>query len=216
MKKNIDNLVEFYIEAEKLKATIRHCWTSDTTRTESVAEHSWMLNLMAVTLFEYIELEIDQLKILKMLTIHDLAEAVTGDIPAHEISDRQNQKQQNELAAMKKITSKLNKQAKEEILTLWLEFEEKQTNEAKLAQIIDKLEAALQHCIVGADKWDDGDFRHHGSFYKLDYTQVGKPVKLLRDAIGKLSIEKVTEAKQLDRLNDFIKQQFAQSLKQVS
>lgn len=209
MKGNIDNLLEFYIAAEKLKTTIRHSWTSDTTRTESSAEHSWMLCLIAMTLFEYIELEVDQLRILKMLTIHDLAEAVTGDIPAFEVSERQQQKPKDELVALKHLTYKLSNNTKNEILELWQEYEEKQTNEAKVAQLIDKMEAGLQHCIAGVETWDDGDFRHHGAFYKLDYVKVGKHLELLRDAIGALSLQKVTEANQLDRLNDYIKQQYA-------
>jgi len=77
----ISNLLQFYIAAEKLKTTIRHSHTSDSNRIESAAEHSWMLALIALSLFEHLETKIDQLRVLKMVLIHDLAEAVTGDIP---------------------------------------------------------------------------------------------------------------------------------------
>lgn len=209
MKREVNNLLEFYIETEKLKTTIRHSFTSNNNRTESSAEHSWMLCLMAMTLFEYIELEIDQLKILKMLVIHDLAEAVTGDIPAFEISERKNQKFNTELAALEKLTTNLSPQTKQEILALWHEYEEKKTNEAKIAQIIDKMEAGLQHCIAGVNTWDEGDFSHQGAHAKLDYSQT-KYLAILRDVIIEFSIEKVMEADKLDSLNDYIKQKYAE------
>jgi putative hydrolases of HD superfamily len=211
MKSNkINNLINFYIAAEKLKTTLRHSYTSDNSRMESSAEHSWMLCLMALTLFEGIKLEIDQLKILKMLVIHDLAEAITGDIPAFEISERKNQKYKTELDAIEKLVKNLNIKTKKEILKLWHEYEDKKTNEAKVAQLIDKMEAGLQHCIAGVETWDEGDFKHQGAHYALDYSNVGNYIKALRDAIIEISVAKATDAKQIDRLNENIKQIYAQ------
>ena len=202
--KNISrNLLQFYIDAEKLKTTLRHSWTSDTTRQESTAEHSWMLSLIAMTLFEHMEMKIDQLKVLKILIIHDLAEAITGDVPAFDKKGRVG-KYEREKNALKQLIKPLSTRQQKEFLSLWEEIETKETVEAKLAQVIDKLEAALQHCIAGTDTWDQNDYDHHGAFYKCDYSQTGETLKHLRDAIGELSIKKVVDAKQLDRLNEDI------------
>ena len=65
--------------AERLKDTPRHCTTSK-GRTESVAEHSWRISLMAFLLrHEFPELDMD--KVVDMCLIHDLGECFTGDIP---------------------------------------------------------------------------------------------------------------------------------------
>ena len=70
--------------AERLKGTTRHCYTSNGRR-ESVAEHSWMMTLMAFFLQEEFP-EADMNKVIRMCIIHDLGEAFTGDIPSFEKS----------------------------------------------------------------------------------------------------------------------------------
>ena len=62
--------------AERLKDTPRHCTTSK-RRTESVAEHSWRVSLMAMLLRrEFPGLDID--RVTDMCLIHDLGECFTG------------------------------------------------------------------------------------------------------------------------------------------
>src|SRR6185437_1767014 len=97
-KQIIKNLFTFFIEAEKLKTTMRHSWTSDSNRQESSAEHSWMLCLIAVSIFDHLEVKVDQLRVLKMLIIHDVAEVVIGDIPAFDTEGRKNKKEREKMA----------------------------------------------------------------------------------------------------------------------
>ena len=62
--------------AEKLKDTPRHCTTSN-RRTESVAEHSWRVALMALLLrSEFHSVDID--KVVAMCLIHDMGELPPG------------------------------------------------------------------------------------------------------------------------------------------
>ena len=68
--------------AEWLKDTTRHCYTRN-GRHESVAEHSWMMTLMAFFMKDEFP-EVDMDKVIKMCIIHDLGEAFTGDIPTFE------------------------------------------------------------------------------------------------------------------------------------
>ena len=73
-------LLEIMTVAERLKDTTRHCYTTK-GRHESVGEHCWMMTLMAFFLRdEFPEADMD--KVMKMIIIHDLGEAFTGDIPA--------------------------------------------------------------------------------------------------------------------------------------
>ena len=102
----IQNLFDFYMEAEKLKRTLRHSWTSDSNRQERTAEHSWMLCLIALTLFDQLKVKIDQLKVVKILIIHDLAEAIVGDIPAFDVKRRKDKKER-EHAAMKLLVKEI-------------------------------------------------------------------------------------------------------------
>ena len=151
-------LLKFIRIAEKLKVELRHSYTSLIDRQESVAEHSWMLGLMAILVFDLIEIKVDQLKVMKMVIIHNLAEAITGDIPSFEKSSRQSNKFSNEETAMKKITAILPPKVANEILNLWYEMEERKTNEAKVAQCLDKAEVLIQHNLADIKTWDQGDF----------------------------------------------------------
>lgn len=65
--------------AERLKDTTRHCYTSN-GRHESVAEHSWMMTLMAFFMKNEFP-DADMNKVIQMCIIHDLGECFTGDIP---------------------------------------------------------------------------------------------------------------------------------------
>ena len=77
--------IDFLNKVEVLKHNTRHCWGADGRR-ESVAEHCWRLSLMPMLVkdeFPYVDID----KVIKMCIIHDLGEAVTGDIPAFEKTD---------------------------------------------------------------------------------------------------------------------------------
>ena len=76
---NAREFLEILHVAERLKDTPRHCTTSK-GRTESVAEHSWRISLMAFLLKnEFADLDMD--RVISMCLIHDLGECFTGDIP---------------------------------------------------------------------------------------------------------------------------------------
>ena len=82
----IRRLLDFLKTAEQLKCNTRHSYTSS-GRLESVAEHSWRLALMAMLVGdEFPEMDMD--KVIKMCLIHDMGEAITGDIPAFEKTDK--------------------------------------------------------------------------------------------------------------------------------
>jgi putative hydrolase of HD superfamily len=139
---DLRGILTFLETAERLKRTYRSAWTS-TGEQESVAEHTWRLCLMAVVLSDDFP-EIDVARLLRMLIIHDLGEALHGDIPAPEQhGDRA--KAAQERADLETLLAPLPEGRRGEIAALWDEYEAATTPEARLAKGLDKLETILQH-----------------------------------------------------------------------
>lgn len=203
----ISNLFAFYIQAEKLKTTMRHSWTNEVTRQESSAEHSWMMCLIALSVFEHLTIQVDQLRVLKILIVHDLAEAITGDIPSFEVSKRKEMKKENEKIALNKLTENLTPTFQKEIIDLWNEYESKETIESKIAQAIDKFESPFQHNISNISTWDQNDFDIH-PFYKMEHAQIDPFLKELREKLEDMSRKKITEADALDRIKPEARQKY--------
>ena len=138
----IQNRLAFLREAEKLKNVLRFSHTSN-GRQESTAEHSWRLCLMAMIFADQFE-DINLEKILKMCLIHDLGEALHGDIPAI-MKDQFPAKNQQEKQDLYQLTECLDDQPQMLIRSLWQEYEDAETTEVRLVKALDKLETILQH-----------------------------------------------------------------------
>ncbi|QBR31818.1 MULTISPECIES: HD domain-containing protein [Pseudomonas] len=138
----IKGRLEFLREAEKLKDVLRSAHTSS-GRTESTAEHSWRLCLMAIVFADQLA-GLDLLKVLKMCVIHDLGEAINGDIPAvnQAAFPDKGEQERNDLLL---LTGALDEALRSEILALWDDYENAQSAEAKAVKALDKLETLLQH-----------------------------------------------------------------------
>jgi putative hydrolase of HD superfamily len=138
----IKGRLAFLREAEKLKDVLRSAHTSS-GRTESTAEHSWRLCLMAMV-FEDELAHLDLLKILKLCVIHDLGEAINGDIPAVSQASFPDKSEQ-ERSDLLLLTCALDETLRTEILALWDDYEHALSPEAKAVKALDKLETILQH-----------------------------------------------------------------------
>ena len=139
----LDGILTFLRSAERLKTVTRSGWTSAGQR-ESVAEHTWRLCLMAMVLYGRVE-GIDLGKLLRMCLIHDLGEAIGGDIPAPEQAGRGAGKAAHERADLVELISPLPPDLRAEIAALWDEYEAAESPEARVAKGLDKLETILQH-----------------------------------------------------------------------
>jgi 5'-deoxynucleotidase YfbR-like HD superfamily hydrolase len=197
---NVQSILAFLSQAEKLKTELRHSWTNDKERQESVAEHSWMALLTALLLFPHIKDDFNQLKTLKMLIVHDIAEVIIGDIPAYEQSDRQQSKPDQERHAINQLTASLPKKSRHEIISLWEEFEANHTFEAKLAKAIDKCEALIQHNISKIATWSQGDydicFGKSDTIFSFD-----EFVSQFKQHIDQQTINKMTHAQTIHRVD---------------
>jgi putative hydrolases of HD superfamily len=138
----LDGLLSFLRAAERLKTVTRSGWTS-AGKQESVAEHTWRLCLMAMLLYGSTP-GIDLARLLKMCLIHDLGEAIRGDVPAP-AQTAGGSKAHLERADLLELTTPLPPALRHEILQLWDEYEAVDSPEAKLAKGLDKLETILQH-----------------------------------------------------------------------
>jgi putative hydrolases of HD superfamily len=138
----IEDVLTFLRSAERLKTVMRSGWTSDGQQ-ESVAEHTWRLGLMAMLLYGHAP-GIDLARLLKMCLIHDLGEAVGGDIPAP-AQKAGASKADQERSDLVQLIAPLPPALRREIIELWDEYEAAGSPEAKVAKGLDKLETILQH-----------------------------------------------------------------------
>ena len=132
----------FIQEAERLKSVLRSGHTS-TGRPESTAEHTWRLCLMALT-FEDQWDAIDFAKLLKLCVLHDLGEALHGDIPAT-AQDAVTDKSERERHDLLQLTRTLPAALQAEFLALWEDYEYARSREARIVKALDKLETIIQH-----------------------------------------------------------------------
>jgi putative hydrolase of HD superfamily len=138
----LGGVLSFLRAAERLKDTLR---TSHTTegRRESVAEHTWRLCLMAMLVRGEFP-DVDFARLVCICIVHDLGEAAGGDIPAVE-QNAGAPKSGQERRDLAQLTSTLPPRLRDEVLSLWDEYEAAATPEAKLAKALDKLETVMQH-----------------------------------------------------------------------
>lgn len=201
MDKTMQNFFKFLKNVEKLKQEVRHSWTGNKNRQESVAEHSWLMSLMVIIFVSKLKSKkVDTLKALKMAIIHDLAEALTGDIPAQEISKRKEDKTKNEIKAIKKILKDLPfKDVRRELRNLWEEYEKGESNESKLVRMIDKTEVLVQHNISDISTWDETDYPL--ALYAKDYlSDFDDFTRAFKDALDIWTFTKISKESDINKL----------------
>ncbi|MDX92895.1 HD domain-containing protein [Salmonella enterica] len=187
----IKGCLAFLQEAEKLKSVLRSAHSS-TGRAESTAEHSWRLCLMAM-IFEDEFADVDMLRLLKMCLVHDLGEAIHGDIPAVE-RELHPDKSAEEKAALLYLTQSLDEKQRKEILSLWQEYEHAVSPEARIVEALDKLETILQH----NQGINPPDFDYEFNLtYGQEYTSTHPLFTLMRKILNEDTRQKIAERAQL-------------------
>ena len=170
-------ILEFLQAAEQLKDTLRS-GTTRKGRPESTAEHSWRLALMLL-LFEKDLGSIDSLKLIKLALIHDLGEAISGDIPAPQQrpgDDRQDRERHD----FQKLCSPLPADLGSEMLAIWDEYATAETTEARLAKAFDKMETMLQHILMPPR---DAKFYEFNLTYGRDRTDYCPLTRQIREIV---------------------------------
>ena len=144
--------IAFIMELDKIKKIGRQTYLADGIRKENDAEHSWHLALMAFVLADYAKEEIDVLKTMKMVLLHDVVEIDAGDTYAYDTEGNKT-KRAREIKAADRIFGLLPKEQAAEYRALWDEFEAMETAEAKFANTLDKVQPLLLNDASGGRPW---------------------------------------------------------------
>ncbi|XP_056166809.1 uncharacterized protein LOC115679470 isoform X2 [Syzygium oleosum] len=135
--------IDFLTLCHRLKTTKRAGWVKrDVKDPESIADHMYRMGLMALIASDVPG--VDRNKCIKMAIVHDIAEAIVGDItPSDGISKVEKSRRERE--ALDHMCRLLGGQSQaKEINELWMEYEENLSPEAKVVKDFDKVEMILQ------------------------------------------------------------------------
>lgn len=163
MDERIKKQIEFALEIDKEKNIFRQTHLSNNGRNENDAEHAWHIAIMSYFLQEYSNEKVDIARVMIMCLIHDIVEIDAGDTYAY---DSEGLKTQNnrEKIAKERIFSLLPTDQKKEFISIFDEFEENQTPEAKFAHAMDNFQPLILN-----NSNDGGDWREHNVTAKQVY-----------------------------------------------
>jgi putative hydrolase of HD superfamily len=152
MHERLSQQIAFLVEADKLKAIVRRTPLVDGSRLENSAEHSWHLGLTMMVLREYAPAALDWMRIIEMVTVHDLVEIDAGDVSAYDLAALEGKAVREQVAA-ERIFGLLPPDQGERFRELWDEFELHSTPEARFANAVDRLQPLLQNAHAGGGSW---------------------------------------------------------------
>ncbi len=159
--------IAFIKEIDKIKYITRKTRLFSSDRHENDAEHSWHLSVMALVLLEYANDDVDVLKVLKMVLIHDIVEIDAGDTFLYD-TKKEHINTAEERKAAERIFGLLPKEQAEEFIAVWEEFEGGETKEAKFAKAMDRLQPILQNVSNQGGTWSE---------YNVPYSTIHSKVK---------------------------------------
>ena len=168
------SVVDYYTLCSRLKNDVRTGWKNwnvQRERVESIAEHIYGTQMLAIAMKSEYQYDLDIEKVIKMLAIHELGEIIIGDLTQFQISRQEKEKIEHE--AVHKILRSLKDG--DDIEALFLEFDAHETKEANFAYQCDKLECDLQCKIYDEEGCVDLNKR------KNDTIVAGKQQELLNN-----------------------------------
>jgi putative hydrolase of HD superfamily len=152
--------IEFITECDRLKEVFRQTVNTTSRRAENDAEHSWHLCLCVIVLAEHANVpNLDVLRVLKMVILHDLVEIDAGDTFAYDTAAMTGQ-HEREARAADRIFGLLPPAQAREFRMLWDEFEARQTPEAKFAAAVDRFQPMLLNCRTQGAAWNRHGVTH--------------------------------------------------------
>lgn len=166
--------IAFLIEADKLKTVLRRTSLMDSSRQENSAEHSWHLVLAALVLREHAAGDVDLVRVLQILTVHDLVEIDAGDTFAYDEVGLAT-KVQREEAAADRLFGLLPPDQGGEFRALWDEFEAQETAESRFANALDRLQPLLQNAGCGGGTWRTHNLTREAVLDRMAPVMVGLP-----------------------------------------
>lgn len=152
----IQKEIDFILAVDALKNVNRRNYNADDSRRENTAEHSWQIIILAQILFPYAKNkeEINLLRVIRMLSIHDLVEIEAGDTFLFDEVGMLGKFEREKIAA-KKIFSMLGEPLSNEFYDLWIEFEDEKTPDAVFACAIDRIMPFILNSYTSAKSWTE-------------------------------------------------------------
>ena len=154
--KRLEQQMDFCREIDKEKEVFRQSFICSGNRRENDAEHAWHMAIMAFLLQEYANEEVDLLKVMKMILIHDVVEIDAGDTYAYDTEGLKSQAEREKKAA-DRIFNILPEDQAREMFDLFEEFEAGTTPEARYAKALDNIQPIMLN-----DASDGRDWREKG------------------------------------------------------
>ena len=151
----LSQIVEFCKLIDREKFVQRRTYLTDGIRLENDAEHEWHMAVMALLLSEYSNEDVDKLKVVSILLIHDLVEIYAGDTFAYDEDGKKSQRER-ELAAADKLFSQLPEDLCQKFRSLWDEFEAWETPESKFAHTLDNFQPMMLQSATHGKAWREG------------------------------------------------------------
>ena len=155
MDERLKKQLDFILEIDKEKNIFRQTHLSGRGRNENAAEHAWHMAIIAYLLQEYANEPVDVTRVMLMCLIHDVVEIDAGDTYAYDTEGLKTQKARED-AAKERIYSLLPDDQKQALQSIFDEFEQNSTPEARFAHAMYNLQPLLLN-----DSNDGGDWREH-------------------------------------------------------
>lgn len=176
----LEREIKFILALDALKNVNRRNFNHDDSRRENTAEHSWQIVVLAQILLPYAKNheQIDLLRVIKMLSIHDVVEIEAGDTFIFD-ETKMAGKYDRELQAAKNIFGILDEPLRSEFLNLWIEFEAEDTPDAVFACAVDRIMPFILNTHSKATSWTEA-----GVSAEQVINIVGKAVKRASEEMG--------------------------------
>lgn len=150
----LEQQVNFIVEIDKVKNIFRQTYLADANRKENDAEHSWHLAISAFLLKEHVKEEVDLLKTILMVLIHDLVEIDAGDTYAYDDAGAIDKREREEKGA-ERIFGMLPEDQGTYFWELWEEFEAYESADAKFAHLLDNFQPLLLNDASNGKSWEE-------------------------------------------------------------
>ncbi|MGA9212070.1 HD domain-containing protein [Kaistella sp.] len=176
----LEKEISFILALDALKNVNRRNFNLDNSRRENTAEHSWQIVVLAQILLPYAkdQTKINLLRVIKMLSIHDVVEIEAGDTFIFDETAMMG-KYERELAAAKKTFGILDEPLSSEFLNLWIEFEEEATTDAIFACAVDRIMPFILNVYGDGTSWTEAGIKP-----EQVENIVGKAVKRASEEMG--------------------------------
>lgn len=171
-KERLEKQLDFIREIDKEKMIKRQNYITDCETREDDAQHAWHMAIMTLLLKEYANEDIDVLKTVTMLLIHDLVEVYAGDTYAYDEEGKKTQAER-EAKAADKLYGLLPEDQGEYLKNLWYEFEEQKTPEARFARTMDCFQPLILNDATDGRAWKEHDVKRSQVLKRNERVRLG-------------------------------------------